>query len=168
MSDRRLIQWCDNASFWWSLYNTLSMEMPALTHWSQGDAAIIFKMLFLVSSYRLITCINLVKLPSCECHNTHWQWVHTGSGNSLVSNATKPLPEQCWPRSVLPYGNTRPQWIKTPRPEKMVATLQMTFSYAFSPFVYFYLNSTDVCYQRVQLKIKKFNLQQVGLFTCRD
>ena len=36
---------------------------------------------------------------------TNW-WVNIGSGNGLVPSGNKPLLDQCWPRSKLPYGVT--------------------------------------------------------------
>ena len=50
----------------------------------------------------------------------NWWYVNIGSGNGLVPDGTKPLPEpildyylnQCWPRSMLPYGVFGPQWVK--------------------------------------------------------
>ena len=34
-----------------------------------------------------------------------------GSRNCLVSSGSRHYPSQCWPRSVMPYGITRPQWV---------------------------------------------------------
>ena len=56
--------------------------------------------------------VSLVKLPSGDCHWTslmtsqHWQVM------ACCRQATSHYLNQCWPRSVSPYGVTRPQWVK--------------------------------------------------------
>ena len=74
---------------------------------------------------------SLVKLPRYECHSHDDQ-------SSLVEvmarcrQATSHYLIQCWPRSLLPYGLTRPQWVNTLRLWQMSAILQKTFSNWFS------------------------------------
>ena len=48
--------------------------------------------------------------------------------------ATSPYLSQCWPRSVLPYGITRPQWVNPKTHwswDNMAAIFQMTFPNGF-------------------------------------
>ena len=41
-------------------------------------------------------------------------WVNIGSGKGLLpSEATSHYLSQCWPRSMSPYGLTRPPWVNT-------------------------------------------------------
>ena len=44
--------------------------------------------------------VSLVKLPSYDCHLT------------ILMTAPSHYLNQCWPRSLPPYGVTRPQWVK--------------------------------------------------------
>ena len=48
-----------------------------------------------------------------------WWWVNIGSGNGLMpsGNKTLPEPESC-PRSLIPYGVTRLQWVNMLRPRQ--------------------------------------------------
>ena len=47
--------------------------------------------------------------------------VNIGSGNGLVPTGNKSLLSQCWPRSMSPYGVSRPQWANSSlAPEKCV------------------------------------------------
>ena len=50
--------------------------------------------------------------PHVNATRSHGWLVNTGSGNGLGLSGTKPLPEQCWPRFMLPYGITKPQCVK--------------------------------------------------------
>ena len=60
-----------------------------------------------------------MKLPSYECHA---QNTFDNNKSALIEvmtwchQATKHYITQCWPRSVLPYRITRPQWVETCRP----------------------------------------------------
>ena len=54
-----------------------------------------------------------MKLPSdSNAIGPYWWWVNIASGNGLVLQATSHYLSQCWPRSLLTYGITRPQWVK--------------------------------------------------------
>ena len=48
----------------------------------------------------------LWKCPNMNVTGLHWWSVNIGSGNGLV-----PSGNQCWLRSLSPYGVTRPQWV---------------------------------------------------------
>ena len=42
----------------------------------------------------------------------HWWSVNISSGNGWNRQATSHYLSQCWPRSLSPYGVTRPQWVE--------------------------------------------------------
>ena len=82
-----------------------------LTHWSLGDlneifGEVIFKLIALIDE------VSLVKLPKDECHLIHEKsalfqvmaWCHQATSHYL---------SKCWPRSLSPYGVTRPQWVNS-------------------------------------------------------
>ena len=50
--------------------------------------------------------------PNMNVSWLHWWSVIIGSGNGLVPSGNKPLPESILPRSLTPYGVTRPQRVK--------------------------------------------------------
>ena len=52
--------------------------------------------------------IALRWIPPVE---SHWYEINIGSGDGLVPLGNKPLREPMLPRSVSPYGVTRPQWV---------------------------------------------------------
>ena len=57
--------------------------------------------------------------PDMNITGLHWWSVNIGSGNGLVPSGNKPLPEpmlNCWPRSLSPYGVTRPEWVNSSPP----------------------------------------------------
>ena len=58
-----------------------------------------------------------IKVISCEIAlgwmpQDLWWLVSIVSGNGLVPSGTKPFPETMFTNSILPYGVTRPQWVK--------------------------------------------------------
>ena len=78
--------------------------------------SVIFKLII----KKLVTEVSSVKLPSPECHRT----LLTNDKSTLVQvmawccQATSHYLSQCWPSFLLPYGITRPQWVKTLRPRQ--------------------------------------------------
>ena len=79
----------------------------AITHLALGDTAVILNWRLSNFCQGLVSWAFPVKFPSCEYHKTslmtsqHWlRWRLVTSG-------------QCWPKSVWPYGVTRPQWVKS-------------------------------------------------------
>ena len=80
-----------------------------LTHWPLGD--------FNEISYKVILLIDGWDI-SCEIA---FRWLclnHTDEKQTLVHimawchQATRHYLSQCWSRSILPYGVTRPQWVQ--------------------------------------------------------
>ena len=59
-----------------------------------------------------------IHIPSCVTGCKFWYhkkvWLNISSGNGFVPSGNKPLLSQFWPRSMSPYGVTRPQWVKEP------------------------------------------------------
>ena len=49
--------------------------------------------------------------PNMNVTGLHWWSVNIGSGSGLVPSGNKPLPEPMLTQ-ILPYGVTRPQWVK--------------------------------------------------------
>ena len=62
----------------------------------------------------MLNDVSLVKLPSDDCQwtllMTSQYWI--SYGNDLVPSGTSHYLSQSWPRSMSPYGATRPQWFK--------------------------------------------------------
>ena len=91
----------------WSIHNIW------LTHWPLGDSKLNFRW----GIFKLILVVNGWGI-SCE---TTLIWVlldHSYDKSTLVQvmvwcrQATSHYLSQCWPRSVLPCGITRTQWVK--------------------------------------------------------
>ena len=58
--------------------------------------------------------IPLWNCPNMNVTGLHWRSINIGSGNGLMPPGNKPYLSQCWPRSLSPYGITRPEWVKIP------------------------------------------------------
>ena len=92
------------------------MVIHPLTHWPLGDLDSILKVIFnLVLLIGIFTSDLPVIMPSDECHgiylkiSQHWlvqvmAWCRQATSHYL---------SQCWPRSMSPYGTTRPQWVNS-------------------------------------------------------
>ena len=88
---------CSGLFYW----HRLSKPAWNLTHWRLGDLAVIFKYISTTGSWGF----------SSE-NWSDWLLVNIGSGKGLVPSATSHYLSQCWPRSLLPFAVTRPQWVK--------------------------------------------------------
>ena len=94
------------------------LSKTRLTHWPLEDAPVILIMIF-----KLIHVSRIIDIYSIPCEIApRWMLqgllhvlVSIGSGNGLVLLGSKPLPESCWPSSMMPHGITRPQWVNTLR-----------------------------------------------------
>ena len=82
-----------------------------------------FKVNFRWVIFKLISVVNGWGI---SCENT-FIWVsldHTYDKSTLVQvmawchQATSHYLSQCWPRSLSPYGVTRPQWVKSSLPQQ--------------------------------------------------
>ena len=90
-----------------------SPDLPFfLTRWPLGDRNVILKMQFSILIY-----IGIFK----SSYDNVLRWMPqnlTGDKSTLVQvmawchQATSHYLNQCWPRSLTPYGVTRPQWFK--------------------------------------------------------
>ena len=90
-----------------------SPDLPFfLTRWPLGDRNVILKMQFSILIY-----IGIFK----SSYDNVLRWMPqnlTGDKSTLVQvmawchQATSHYLNQCWPRSLTPYGVTRPQWVK--------------------------------------------------------
>ena len=59
------------------------------------------------------------EIAEVNTRRPQWWSVNIGSGNGLVQLGNKLLPSsQCWPRSMSPYGITRPQQVKLLAPRE--------------------------------------------------
>ena len=83
--------------------------MSHLTHWPLGNLDAIVKLQFSISFYWLVFSHRIRR----------WMpWDLTDDKSALVHvmvwcrQATSHYLRQCWPRSLSPYGVTRPQWVK--------------------------------------------------------
>ena len=105
---------------WWRMDKILwNLECQTLTCWTFGDGAIFQKcnFLFIVDVFLLRympqTPINgkstLVQLMA---------WCHQATNHFL---------SQCWPRSMSPYGITRPQWVNDCCWFKLYNSLRLLF-----------------------------------------
>ena len=67
-----------------------------------------WKFRYVIFKWNLVIDVeaSLAKLPSYECHLDF-----TDDQSTLVQVITSHYPSQCWPRSLSPYGVTRPQWV---------------------------------------------------------
>ena len=97
---------------WWPLLGLLSW-CPVLTHWPLGDLYVIFEKVI----FNLALLIGIFK----SSYDNVLRWMPqnlTDDKSTLVQvmacccQATSHYLNQCWPRSPVPYGVTRPQWVK--------------------------------------------------------
>ena len=95
----------------------LGVVKHALTHCSLGDFNTIFLDKQFSSQYWwLMAQVSPVKLPSDECH---WALMIKPTLVQVMAwcrQATSHYLSQCWPRSMLPYGIIRPQWVNSSVP----------------------------------------------------
>ena len=86
---------------------------PILTHWPLGNldwilGHVIFKQILVIDGWG----------NSCEIARIWMSLEFTDDQSTLVQliawcrQATSHYLSQCWPRSLSPYGVTRPQWVK--------------------------------------------------------
>ena len=104
----------ENVSIWWRHHDLIPnhIKTQQLTHCPLGDAEIISKLYFSNSFYELISWV---------IHENFFRWLlwnPIDDKSILVQvmawrrQATSHYLSQCWPRSMLSYGVTRPQWVK--------------------------------------------------------
>ena len=80
-----------------------------LTYCSLGDLDPILKIQFSVLLYRLVSSDLMIIMSSDECPKTLLR-ISQHQVMAWCRQATSHYMNQCWPRSVSPYGFTRPQW----------------------------------------------------------
>ena len=89
------------------LYPLVNIERDCLTCWPLGDLEVIFNLALLLRFFRSSYQYVLRKIPQNL----------TDDKSTLVQvmawccQATSHYLSQCWPRSMSPYGITRPQWV---------------------------------------------------------
>ena len=91
-------------------YPYLILNSLALVGCGSDSKSVIFENTF----YEISSGALLVKLLLGECQSKPLIISLHGSGNAwyMYFQATSHYLSQCWPRSMSPYGVTRPQWIK--------------------------------------------------------
>ena len=113
MIDSRFM-FCQNISKWLMRWYDI-MAFDRLTHWPLGNLNeildIIFKQILVIDSWGIFCEIVLIwmSLDFTDDQSTLVQvmaWCHQATSHYL---------SQCWPRSLSPYGVTRPQWVNTLR-----------------------------------------------------
>ena len=103
-----------------------------LTHWPLGNENFkheIFKQIFVIDGWGISCYITLIwmSLDFTDDQSTLVQVM------AWCCQATSHYLSQCWPRSLSPYGVTRPQWVKTRVGLQTVWNLFMTkLSYTIS------------------------------------
>ena len=78
-----------------------------LTHWPLIDVAVIWKVSFSNSSYRIVAWALTLALLS-KFTNENSTLVHVMAWCLM---APSHYLNQCWPRSISPYGVNRPWWV---------------------------------------------------------
>ena len=98
---------CYTALAWWQLVDS---NHVGLTHWTLGNFRhAIFKQISVIDGWRICCEIALIWMPLD----------FTDDQSTLVQvlawcrQATSHYLSQCWPRSLLPYGVIRQQWVKS-------------------------------------------------------
>ena len=86
-------------------------KLTVLTHWPLGDLNeilyMIFKLILVTNGWRIF-CENAHKWMSLDFTDVKstlvqvMAWCHKAPSHYM---------SQCWPRSLSPYGVTRPQWV---------------------------------------------------------
>ena len=103
-----------------------------MTHWHQGDEALISKVSFPNSLYRIVAQAFELDLLSGKCHKTLQMRSHIGSCNGLVTSDNKPLPKPMLAeiyRHLVSLGSKElTQWGW----DNMATILQTTLSNSFS------------------------------------
>ena len=92
---------------------------------------VIFKQILVIDGWGISALrwmsLNLIDDKSTLVQEMAWR-----------SQATSHYLSQCWPRSLSPYGVTRPQWVK------MIETSQMEISRAFHPVTVCYCQTCNI------------------------
>ena len=89
--------------------SSLSFSLCDSKYWGGHFAGDIFKCIFLKEKFEYLKEIILEYVSLGLTDKT----INIGSGNGLVLNRRKShYLKQWWPRSLTPYGITRPQWVK--------------------------------------------------------
>ena len=65
----------------------------SLTHWPVGDLDSVWKVLYSILFYWLVSSRLLMIMPLDECHGTYLKISQHGSGNGSVPSGNEPLPE---------------------------------------------------------------------------
>ena len=87
-----------------------------LTHWPLGDLDSLWKVLFSILFYWLVSSQLLMIMPSDECHGTY---LSEDKSTLVQVMAWCHYLSQFWPRPPSPYGVTRAQWVNRPNPDPM-------------------------------------------------
>ena len=90
-----------------SIHASWTKDKRSLTHCPLGDLDVIVKMEFSILFYWLVSSNFPMIMSSDECHRVLLMiqvmaWCRQETSHYL---------NQCWPRSPMPYGITRPQWV---------------------------------------------------------
>ena len=101
---------------WWPKFHDIIWNNQTRVPWvnslfSEKFCSNFFKVWFSNLLYRIVAWALPMKLFSGECHRTSQDVNNTDSGNGFLPPGNKSLHEQWWPRSMSPYGITRPQWV---------------------------------------------------------
>ena len=94
---------------WWLWHQMSLLGFSELTHWSLGDFdKIIFKLILVTDGCDISSEIDLrwtsLDLSDKSTLDQVMAWCHQATSHYL---------NQCWPRSLLPCGVTRPQWVNS-------------------------------------------------------
>ena len=97
------VPWMHLSPVWWYTFKCM-----VLTHWP-----LIFKLILVIECWGISCEIALIWM-SLYFTDDQWTLVHV---MAWCRQAASHYLIQCWPRSLSPYGVTRPQWV-----EKTVST----------------------------------------------
>ena len=108
MAERDISYWGQD----WSQNKMADISQTTLTHWSLGNLNeilrhVIFKQILVIDGWGISCEIALIwmSLDLPDDQSTLVQIM------AWCRQATSHYLSQCWPRSLSPYGITRPQWV---------------------------------------------------------
>ena len=107
----RVHKWQESSSIWQYKEDKTKHDIPYFTHWPLGDLNdilnAVFKLILGIDGWG-ISCIITFRQMSLDLTDKStlvpvMAWCRQATSHYL---------NQCWPCSMLPYGITRPQWVK--------------------------------------------------------
>ena len=82
----------------------MAMGKKSLNHWPLGDAAVIIKVSLLLRKNSKLSSLSWIPL---NLTNDKWALFQAVA---WCRQATSHFMNQCWPKSMSPYGVTKPRW----------------------------------------------------------